>query len=716
MPTPHALRNRLTLAVLAAIASPAVFAAEADAIAALGADAVELDRIRVVGKTEYHYVQRATASATRTETDLVDVPQSVTVVTRDLIDDTAMRGLADVVQYVPGAGIAQGEGHRDAPVLRGNTSTADLFVDGMRDDVQYFRDLYNVDRVEVLKGANALAFGRGGTGGVINRVTRRAGWNPERELRVDLGSWDRQRAVANLGAAPSDSMAVHVAAMAEDSGSFRDDVSLERFGINPSIAFRTGAGTTWHLDVEHFEDERVVDRGVPSRPGTGLPVDVAREVYFGKPADSHADLTLDAATLRVEHGFGGGALLRSTTRWARYDKFYQNVYPGDPVTTDALGSDVVPIKAYNNATDRTNLLHQTDLVWDVATGAVDHQFVAGLELGRQETGNLRQTGSFPLNDCNGATTAAYCVPLADPRYRGDVVFAPSATDADNDGVARTSAVFIQDQVALSEHWSAIAGVRFDRFDVDFRNNRNGTTLSRTDNIWSPRAAILYKPAPGLSYYASYARTFLPRAGEQLNGLSPSNAAFEPESYDNTEVGAKWDVLPELALTAAIYRLDRGNVIAPDPDDASRSILVDGERVEGFEFGVAGRVTDRWSVAGGFAVQDGEILQGGQRGNAPAHLPERTASLWNRFDITPRWGVGIGTIHRGATWASTSNAVRLKSYTRHDLAVFFEPTDMLSLQLNIENAFDKRYFASAHNDNNISPGTPRAAWFSATLAF
>ncbi|KAA2285014.1 TonB-dependent receptor [Arenimonas fontis] len=697
--------------------------AAADAERVEAADGTEyLPAVEVVGKAEYHYVERNISSATRTDTPLLDVPQSITVVTGDLIDDTAMRGLADVVQYVPGAGMAQGEGHRDAPVLRGNTSTADLFVNGMRDDVQYFRDLYNVERVEVLKGPNAMIFGRGGTGGVINRVTKQADWEADSEVTLQLGSWNRRRLTADVGEGVNDNVAFRVTALYEDSESFRDAFGLERWGVNPSLAFRIGENTVIHADVEHFQDERTTDRGLPSYAdpfgGRRLPVEVGRSVFFGDPDNSMADFEVNAFNLLIEHGFGDGALLRNRTRWADYDKFYQNVYPGGPARFNSTtGEFEVAISAYNSATKRENLLNQTDLLFDFATGAVEHRLLAGLEFGRQESDNRRLTGLFPGNTCYGAvTTSSFCVPLSNPRYSGPVTFFQSATDADNRVVANVAAAYLQDQIEFSPQWQAVLGLRYDRFEVDFHNRRNGTNITTEDNLWSPRAGLIYKPDEQVSLYASYGLTYLPRSGEQMSSLTPSNAAFDPEEYENREIGAKWDIRPDLSLTAALYRLERSNVIAPDPADPTRSILVDGERIKGVEIGLAGNITEAWRVMGAYAWQDGEILTGADRGNRPANLPEETASLWNRYDFNTTWGVGLGVIYRGEFFAQTNNAVTLKSFTRYDAALYYTPSERVEVQLNVENLFDKRYFVSAHNDNNLSPGSPRAAYVSLTLNF
>lgn len=681
--------------------------------------------VEVVGKAEYHYVEHSSSSATRTDTPLVDVPQALTVLTKDLIKDTGARSLAETLQYVPGAGVAQGEGHRDAPVLRGNTSTADLFVNGMRDDVQYYRDLYNVERVEVLKGPNAMIFGRGGAGGVINRVTRLAGDRPQREFSLQTGSWDRARVTADVGDKLGDDLAFRITATFEDSGSFRDGVELRRWGLNPSLSLQWGERTRLVADVEHFEDDRTTDRGVPSwavanADGDRLPVNVDPSLFFGSTRNSPSRVDVDAFNLFVEHDFGDGVQLRNRLRYADYDKFYQNIYAGGPAMFDAVSNRYeLRLAGYNSSGQRRNFFNQTDLEIRIDGGAVKHTLLAGAEFGRQRSDNTRLTARFPGNDCFGSqTTANFCVPLDDPRYDGTVTFYQSATDADNHVEAGIAAVYLQDQIEFSPRWQALIGLRYDRFDIDFDNHRNGSNVQHTDNLLSPRLGLVFKPRDEISLYASYSMTTLPRSGEQMASLTASNAAFDPEEYANREVGLKWDIRPDLAFTAAVFRLDRRNVLAPDPNNPALSILVDGDRIEGVELGLAGNLSEHWRMMGGLAWQDGEIRGRGvaNAGNRPSNLAEFTASLWNRYDFNERWGVGLGVVHRGSVFASTGNAVRLPAFTRFDAGIYFNASEHVELQLNLENLTDKRYFSSAHNDNNISPGAPRAAWLNLRLKY
>jgi catecholate siderophore receptor len=673
----------------------------------------ELDRVVVTGQRE-GYGARAVRSATKTDTLLRDVPQAVTVVNREVIDDQAMTNMVDALRLVPGVGVAQGEGHRDAPIFRGNASTSDMFVDGVRDDVQYIRDLYNVERVEVLKGANAMIFGRGGVGGVINRVTRVADGEAHRELTVQVGEHNRSRGTFDIGQ-PIDGMdaSFRVTGLYEDSESFRDFFELERYGLNPTVTFGAGDATRVTLGYEHFRDERVADRGVPSQLalGIGRPVDVAPGTFFGAPGNSPIRAAVDAFTGVVEHRFAGGAKLTNRSRWADYDRFYQNVYPNG-LSRD--GSQAL-IAAYNSSMKRENAFNQTDVVVGLATGGVQHTVLVGAEFGRQVTDNLRISGVFPAAPCDGAVrTSMACVPLANPLYTGPVTFVASPSDANNRSVSKVGALYVQDQIEFSPQWEAVLGLRYDRFEADVRQNRTGAVVSATDDLWSPRVGLIWKPVEPVSIYASYSTAALPRAGEQLASLTPGNAALEPEEFRNYEIGAKVDVNPQLAFTAAVYRLDRTNVAITDPSDPTRSLLVDAQSTEGVELGLAGDVTDAWKVFASYAYQDGRITR-----PAPSVLPQvprHSASLWNRYDFTPTWGVGLGVFHRDDVFASSSNRVVLDAFTRVDAAVYYTLGPALRLQLNIENLLDEAYFVNAHNDNNLMPGSPRAAHLTMHLRF
>ena len=653
----------------------------------------------------------AVSSATKTTTLLRDVPQSVSVISSVLIADQRMTSMADVTRYMPGVGFGQGEGNRDTPILRGNSTTSDFFVDGVRDDVQYFRDVYNVERVEALKGPNAMIFGRGGAGGVINRVTRQADWGQSREVSLQAGAWNNKRVTADYGRGLNQSVAVRATALYERSDSYREDVGVERYGFNPTAALRIGPNTTLRASYEYFRDERVADRGVSSLGNRPLVTEPG--TFFGDPSQSPSDATVNLGSVTLEQRFSPRVTLRNRISYGDYDKFYQNVFPG---AVNAMAGTVA-ISAYNNLTARQNLFNQTDVIVLARTGRIGHTVLAGAEFGRQETENFRTTGFFTSL---GAAVSTFNAPLSSPTISLPIQFRQSASDADNRGVTTIAGLYAQDQIALTTRVQAVLGLRVDRFQASVANNRIADEFSSDDTLVSPRLGLVYRPVAPLSVYGSYSLTYQPRAGEQLSSLSATNQALDPEEFKNYEVGVKWDVVPAFAATAALYRLDRGNVVVPDPNNPTLSSLVDAQRTTGLELGLNGNVTRSWSVTGGYAYQDGEITRSisatAQAGAELAQLPKHAISLWNKYDFTPRIAAAIGVVNRSDVFTSTDNTVVLPGWTRIDAALYYNLTPMLRAQVNIENLFDKRYFLNAHSNTNITPGSPRGVRVALTTRF
>lgn len=654
------------------------------------------------------YAVESTATATRTDTELEDTPQSIAIITRQAIEDLAMDSIGDVLRYVPGATMAQGEGHRDAPTIRGQATTADFFTDGVRDDVQYFRDLYNLERVEVLRGPNAMIFGRGGGGGVINRVTKTPFSSVERGLSLELGSFDHRRATLDLNQPLGAMASGRLNLLYENSESYRDFVGLERWGINPTVAFTPNEQLSLVFSYEHFEDERTVDRGVPSYLGRPLATDVS--TFFGDPDQSYSTAVIDWLSAGVQWVGWNGLIIRNRTVYAAYDKFYQNVFPG----AVGGGGTTVSISAYSNLTERQNLFSQTDFILETRTGSISHRLLAGFELGRQDSHNFRETGYF------GGTATSIVVPVASPTLFGTPIdFRQSATDADNDGVATIFGLYVQDQIQLTPQWQIVAGLRFDSFGLDLTNNRTGARFERTDEMVSPRLGLIYQPTEALSFYASYARSFLPASGDQFSSLSATTLTLEPEDFTNYEVGARFEPVQGLMLSAALYRLERTNTTANDPLNPGVIVQTGEQRTEGLELGISGRVTDRWEIMGGYAWQDAKIISAttlAPAGRTIPLVPEHSASLWNRYQIDDQWAAGLGVIHQGEVYAGIDNAVTIPSFTRVDAAVFYDVTDRVRVQLNVENLLDIDYWSTAHSNNNITPGSPRAFRVSLTTTF
>lgn len=666
--------------------------------------------VKVMSSAMGGYATAYSTTATKTNTLLRDIPQSITVVTRELIRDQSMQSMADVARYVPGVGVSQGEGNRDALVFRGNRSTGDFFTDGVRDDVQYFRDLYNIERVEVLKGANGMIFGRGGSGGVINRVTKQAGWDPIREFSFEGGSFDKKRATVDVGHAINDVAAVRFNSMYENSGSYRNGVNLERFGISPTVTLKPSHQTNIILGMEHFQDHRTSDRGIPSL--NGAPVNTSPSTFFGDPRRSKADVTVTSFNALIEHKFNSGFTFRNRTNYAMYDKFYQNVFANSAVNN----AGNLDLSAYNDTSTRNNFFNQTDFSYNLNTGPINHTIAVGVEVGRQVTDNIRRNGIFSSSGTN-----LLSVPLSSPITSDPITFATRAADADNHSVTRITSVYVQDQMVLLPQLHAIVGVRYDQFQVDFLKRNTNSELKTDDGLLSPRLGLIYKPIEAISIYTSYSKAFAPRAAEQLTGLTVTTAALAPEKFTNLEAGIKWDILPALAFTTAVYQIDRTNVISVDPNNSALTFLTKGQVVQGVEAGLSGQITSAWRVMGGYAYQVGELLSTSnittaKNGATLAELPRHTFSMWNRYDFTPVWGMGIGVIHRSDMFAALDNTVRAQGFTRVDAAIFARIDRRLRFQVNIENLFDTKYIAAVHNNNNMTPGSPIAVRASVVYNF
>jgi catecholate siderophore receptor len=661
----------------------------------------QLEPIIVTGKTQ-GYIAVDSVTATKTDTPLLDVPQSINVVTRAQLDDQALHSLGDVLRYVPGVTVGQGEGNRDQVTLRGQNTTADFFLDGVRDDVQYFRGLYNLERVEVLKGPYALIFGRGGGGGIVNRVQKSpspaARFLDARASANSFGAYDLS---FDLNAPVGDNAALRVNAVYEDLANHRDFYEGERIAVNPYFAIDLDSGWKAGLSYEYVDDDRATDRGVPSL--AGAPITGYRDRFFGVPDVNRTRLEAHIAKLRVDGALTEDLAFSTTLLYGDYDKVYTNVYPNGAATGQ---NGTVALAAYADATARENVLVQSNLVWSVTTGDISHKILFGLEYGDQDSANQRRNGVLSNATFN----------LANPVFP-TVTF--PALSRDTVSTVKTFSFYVQDQISLGERFEIVAGLRFDRFDID------GTDLqpdpdrpfARADDKVSPRLGLIFKPRPNVSLYASYSQSFLPRSGDQFLTLSTTQANLEPEEFTNYELGAKWNVRPNLNVTAALFQLDRANATTPDPANPLITINVGKTRTQGLELAVTGTILPNWQVSGAYAYQDAAL--DGNDAVRLAQVPEHQFSLWNRYDVSDRLGFGLGITRQSDQFAAIrtlATTTRLPSFTRVDAAVFYSVSEAVEVQVNVENLFDETYFSDAHNNFNISPGAPLNARFTVRARF
>lgn len=704
-----------TFAVLSASIGQAH--AETLKVAALNIDKVEVAAKRISDtKPVKGYQAKRSLTATKTDTPLIDVPQSVSVVTQEQMSDQSVQSMSDAVRYVPGVTASQGEGNRDALNFRGSgVTTGDFYLDGIRDDVQTYRDFYNTDRVEVLKGPNGMAFGRGASGGAINRVSKEAGWDPVREIKATYGAYNQKRTSIDIGNGINDVAAFRLNAVYEESDSYRSGVNLKRYGVNPTFTITPTDNTKITFGAEYFKDQHIGDRGIPSI-GSNLNNRPYRledyKTFYGNASLSPNETETKALNAMIEHAFNDNLSIRNRTRYASYDKFYQNVY-----ADGAVANNLFAVGAYRDTTDRKNFINQTDIIYKINTGRFEHQLLAGMEVGTQKTTNARFIAgtSERISSSVSALSPTYTLPIS-----------LSNTSRNQASEIDIFALYMQDQIKISEQWEAIVGVRHDQLKTHYDNIKTSQTFDVTDSLVSPRAGLIFKPLENLSVYGSYSLSYVPRAGDQLISLTATTKSLQPEKFINKELGAKYDITPQLSLTAAIYELERKNVAITDPANTAQNTIIDGQLTKGAEFGIAGKITDRWSMVGGYSYQDATFtkamtisglsyIAGATLGQTPSH----TFSLWNRYDFNETWGAAIGVVSRSQMYAltpSTTASTILPGFARVDAALFWKATDKMQLQLNVENLTNKDYVASAHTNNNLTPGAPLTARATLTYHF
>lgn len=670
------------------------------------------EEIMVVEK----YLSRDKMNSVKTPTPILDVPQSLSIVGSEQIAAQAFTNIGDIMRYTPGLSISQGEGHRDSIIIRGNQSTADFFIDGLRDDVQYFRPLYNLEQVEILRGSNALLFGRGGGGGVINRVTKRAEIGQQFiGATASVNTFGAYNMATDINVDLNEKSAFRLNAFYEEMDNHRDFFGGERFAINPTLTFKASEDTSINLSYEYVDDDRTVDRGVPSQNvenGPNVPLKGYRDTFFGSPDQNFTTLQAHIFRTRVNHTFSDEWSANLTAQYADYDKVYQNLYASDSVTVVNGSFDQVELDGYRDTTNRENLIIQANLVGEFELGGFKHTLVMGGEFGDQDTENARFDNVFAANN-DDQLFIDFSDPLAIPSFS----FSKTARDRASD--VQFFSAYIQDQVDVTDWLKLLAGARYDRFEIDVNDVRNNGEFSRTDEEVTPRLGAILKPQKNISAYVSYSETFLPRSGEQFLTLNLDSESTKPQFFENKEVGIKWDINDNLSLTAAVFELERESFTSVDPENPEQVIVIEGSETKGFEIQLAGSLTDFWYMTAGYSYLDGEVDRvdgSGNNGNRTRQTPENMFSIWNQFKATDRLSFGVGATYQDSYFVREDNNVEVPDYIRVDAAVYYQLTDTVRLQVNVENLFDETYYPDAHANNNISTGAPLNARFTISTKF
>ena len=684
----------------------------------LPAEGEDDGHIVVVGQVLY----ADEVNAVKTPTPIIDVPQSLSIVTQEQIVLQGFDSIADIALYTPGITQSQGEGHRDAIVFRGVRSTADFFIDGVRDDVQYFRSLYNLEQVEILRGPNALLFGRGGTGGILNRVTKKGVL--DEQFVGYLGSVDTFggfNVQLDGNFALGDNAAFRINGAYESLNNHRDFFDGDRFAINPTVRFQPSPATTIDLSYEYVNNERFVDRGIPAGDD-GRPAEQLVDITFADPANAFSTFEAHVIRANVSHQFSENFKGNFIASYGDYDKVYANIFP----TAFDDATNIVTLDGYIDTTQRQTLTLAGNLVGDFQTGSIGHTLIFGGEFLDTVNNNDRFNIFFDTSQDDMESFLA-TRPLALDNFTGvnaagqPTSFAFSDLNDDTEADITVFSAFVQDQIEIADWLDIVVGVRFDSFDITvdnietFINTGQREILTRKDEEFSPRLGVILKPQENISIYGSFSESFLPRSGEQFADINPPDDALAPNIFQNLELGLKWDFIPGLSFTAAIFQIEQESPQVADADAGTLDVIQ--SEIQGFEAQLQGYITSDWFVSAGYSYLDGnQVDDFGVEGNRLRELPEHTFNLWSNYQFTQRFGLGAGLTYQDDSFADNGNTTTLPSFVRVDAVAFYNVNDNLRVQVNIENLFDTEYFPNAHTADNITVGAPLNARFTVTGRF
>ena len=686
--------NFLIMGLLSALFFAPVFAAD---------DGIE----EIVVKGNVLYADQV--SALKTPVAVLNVPQTVSIITDEDIRKQGFRQIGDIIRYTPGVNTSQGEGHRDSVVFRGVRSTADFFQDGVRDDVQYYRSLYNVEQVEILRGPNALLFGRGGTGGALNRVTKKAVLG-DTFGAVDFGVDDfgANDIALDYNTSSGADSAFRLMIHSDALENHRDFYDGDRLGINPTIKIKVSDRTTVDLSYEHADHERYIDRGIPTE--NGKPVERFSKITFG---DSRGDnlTTLEADIFRaiVSTNFSDATKANLTIVSSEFEKMYQNYY----ASGYSAGASVVTVDGYNDPTERENTIISGNLINELEIGSTTHTLLFGAEMidtsnknkrydtywattmSDKETFNITRPMNFLVNSVGVATNNDFSEDL-NRQTQSDI---------------EVTSIFFQDQIDVSDNLKLLIGGRHDSFDITVKDIKNGSAQSREDKEFSPRAGIIFKPRENVSLYYSYSESFLPRSGEQFKSLSASSAALDPDVFESSEIGAKVEITDDLGFTIAYFDSEQVRAVKDSVSGETSEIV--GLQVDGFELEVKGDINDKMSLVFGYSALDGKTSKGGE----PREIPDQMLSLFATYEVSDKFGWAVGITQQGeSNIANDKPGLVLPEYTRVDLGAYYQIADDLSVQMNLENLTDELYFPHSHSTHQASVGEPLNVRLSIRMTF
>ncbi|MBF7695390.1 TonB-dependent receptor [Acinetobacter rathckeae] len=639
------------------------------------------------------------STATKGTLQLKDVPQTVNVIPQEILKEQAVTSVQGALQNVPGVGFSTGDGQRDQVSIRGFNSVYDSYVDGFRDDAMYYRDLSNTERIEVVKGPASVLYGRGSAGGLINRVTKRPTSQPLREVALMGSTIGQRRSQIDINQPITETVKARLTGAVENSGGYRDHAFLERQAVAPSVLWDISDKTKLLVQADYLHDNRLADQGFPLDSSTGRPLALNPKVYLG-PANvkeaANTDTEVKSATITLDHQFNGVWKYHGVVHAYTYSLDRQ--LPDSKYNPKTSALSIIQNRRFRN---EKGVATQQEISGKFSTASIEHNVLVGVELSHQNKNDKVFSSSVSSNlDINNIV-----LPVWTP-----VSTVTPATISQNNSTNK--ALYIQDLIGLNDQLKMLIGGRYDILDQKrstfIPKTNKMTPYNRTDYKVSPRIGLVYEPVDNLSLYASYNQSFQPLS--DALAVYSNLSSLKPTQTKSYEIGTKWDITPDYNVSLSIFNTTQNNILQADPSNSQVAVVAGEQRTKGFEISTVGQITNKLSVLAGYAYLDSKItksvLSTVSAGNTAALSPTSSANVWVKYTFNDNWYAAIGGRAQTSQYASSANKLKLAGYTVVNASAGYS-TDRYDVGLNVNNIFDRHYYASAHglSDQGALIGNP-----------
>ncbi|WP_151821932.1 TonB-dependent receptor [Acinetobacter oleivorans] len=677
------------------ISSVGVMTSHVYAVEAEQQAVTNLPTISVKAEKEQSLKQEVGQASTATKglMQLKDVPQIVNVVPKQVLREQTVTSMQGALQNVAGLSFSVGDGQRDQVMIRGFSAITDNYVDGIRDDALYFRDMSNVERIEVLKGPASVLYGRGSAGGLVNKINKKPMDESLHEVSLIGGTTGQRRAEVDVNERVAENVKVRLTGAVEDSDGYRDQAFLKRQAVAPSLQWDISDKTKLLIQADYLHDDRLADQGFPTDPITGKPVKTNPKTFYGALNGKEVgdvDTEISSQTISLDHEFNDNLKYHGAVRHYNYslDRQY-SVDSHQDSAKNKLPADQIQLTQNKRIRNEDGVYVQQELSSLFNTGFLKHNTLIGAEYSKQHKDELVWSKARQITN------------IFNPELENWAPLDTSvAAETNNSNTFENYGIYLQDLMTVTDQLKVLVGLRYDNLSQDRNNKVKSQILNRTDNTYSPRIGVVYQPVSNISLYTSYNRSFQPLADSFV--LYKNSDDLSPTKTENIEVGAKWDVNDQLNVTLALFEMSQTNIQNQDPANPNQALLAGEQKTKGVELSLTGQLTDQLSVLAGYSYMDGKIEKSaiGLTGNRSALTPNNTANLWLKYQMNDHWYAAVGGRGESSRFSAPDNKNVLPGYAVVNAALGYQ-SERYDVNLNLNNLFDRDYFVSGHSNANDS---------------